>query len=58
MLYTRPSFTCPTASQKVSQMQWDSIFMNSEEFQAKYDMTQSQFAASEAVVASQADTQN
>jgi len=38
MLYTRPSFTCPTAN-NVSQIHWDLAFLSQDEFKAKYSIT-------------------
>lgn len=35
MLYTRPTFTCPTSS-NTDQVRWDYAFLSTEEFIAKH----------------------
>lgn len=39
MLYQRPKFTCPAASQQTSQEKWDLAMLTKEEFVRKYGQT-------------------
>lgn len=36
MLYTRKTFSCPTAGTKVSEKNWDRAFLAKDQFEAKY----------------------
>jgi len=39
MLYTRPTFTCPSAGPRVTEKNWDRAFLPKDVFVAKYGET-------------------